>query len=355
MWSSQLITIKKNILFFSILLLISCKSKLNPEAGTLSDDTSYYTVAFGSCDNQKIKNELWESIDSNHPAVWIWGGDNVYSDTEDMEVLKANFAKQKQDPEYQNFIKNKTILGTWDDHDYGQNDGGEEYKFKKESQNCLFDFLDTPQNAPERKREGVYNSKDLIINGNRIKIIVLDSRYFRTALTKSANPNKRFQPNMYGNGTILGEAQWKWLKKELYSSKAQFNVIVSSIQFLSDKHGFECWGNFPHEQEKLEKLIVSSKAKGTFILSGDRHIALFSSKKVKQLSYPLVDFTSSGLTHTYSGFSGEENPYLKGEVIKEINFDILKFDFKNNRVFMEIRGKENKLLAQRIQDYNKIK
>lgn len=346
---------KKNILSFSILLLISCKSNSNLEQKTVNNNPNYYTIAFGSCDNQEIKNELWESIESNNPSIWIWGGDNIYSDTEDMELLKANFAKQKQDTEYLNFIKDKTVLGTWDDHDYGQNDGGKDYKFKKESQNCLFDFLETPQNAPERKREGVYNSKDLIIDGNKIKIIVLDSRYFRTALTKSTNSNKRFQPNTYGSGTILGETQWKWLKKELYSSKAQFNVIVSSIQFLSDKHGFECWGNFPHEQEKLEKLIVSSKAKGTFILSGDRHIAHFSSKKVEQLPYPLIDFTSSGLTHVYSNFSGEENPYLKGEVINQTNFGLLKFDFTNNRVFMEIRGKENKLLAQWIQNYQKIK
>jgi alkaline phosphatase D len=41
-------------------------------------------------------------------------------------------------------------------------------------------------------------------------------------------------------------------------------------------------GNFPHEVDKLEKLIVSSRAQGTFILSGD-HIALFSTKKVAQL------------------------------------------------------------------------
>jgi hypothetical protein len=32
--------------------------------------------------------------------------------------------------------------------------------------------------------------------------------------------------------------------KELYNSDAQFHVIVSSIQFLSNKHGFETWGIF---------------------------------------------------------------------------------------------------------------
>lgn len=49
-------------------------------------------------------------------------------------------------------------------------------------------------------------------------------------------------------------------------------------------------GKFPYEIEKLEKLIVSTKAKSTFILSGDRHIASFSSKNILGLSYPLIDF-----------------------------------------------------------------
>ncbi|MFV8269439.1 alkaline phosphatase D family protein [Flavobacterium sp. GT2N3] len=224
---------------------------------------------------------------------------------------------------------------------------------KRKSQQLLLDFLETPRNASERKRDGVYTAKTIVVNGNKIKVIVLDSRFFRTALTKATDLNKRFKPNKYGEGTILGKEQWTWLKKELSNSKAQFNVIVSSIQFLSGKHGFEAWGNFPHEIEKLEKLIVSTKAKGTFIISGDRHIATFSTKNVAGLPYPLIDFTSSGLTHTYASFSGEENPYVKGEVVKELNFGLLKFDFKNNKVIMEIRGKENRLLQQYVQIYSK--
>ena len=344
---------KKALFIFSFLAFIGCKTQYTkPTIITEKPiQNKFFTVAFGSCDDQKIKNELWPVIDENHPSVWIWGGDNVYSDTEDMQFLKKNYEIQKQDSDYLKFIKDKITLGTWDDHDYGANDGGEEYPFKRKSQQLLLDFLDTSKNTPERKRDGVYTAKTIAVNGKKVKIIVLDSRFFRTKLTKANDSKKRFQPNKYGEGTVLGNAQWKWLEKELQNSDAQFNVIVSSIQFLSDKHGFEAWGNFPHEIEKLEKLIVSTKVKGTFIISGDRHIATFSSKNVTGLSYPLVDFTSSGLTHTYASFSGEENPYVKGQVIKDINFGLLKFDFENNKVIMQIRGKDNKLLQEYVQIY----
>ncbi len=313
--------------------------------------TKIYSIAFGSCDNQRLKNELWKSIDENHPAAWIWGGDDVYSDTEDMKELKENYAIQKNDSDYLQFISNKQILGTWDDHDYGLNDGGEEYPYKRESQQLLFDFLGTSKDAPERFRDGVYNSRVIDFDGNKVKVIVLDTRFFRTAVTKAVNSKKRLQPNPYGQGTILGEAQWKWLEQELNTSDAQFNVIVSSIQLVSNQHGFECWGNFPHEIDKLEKMLAASKAKGTFIISGDRHIATFSSKKIANLNYPLVDFTSSGLTHVYSSFSGEENPYQIGKVVAEKNFGLLQFDFTNNCVIMQIRGLENKLLGEHIQQY----
>lgn len=344
---------KKIILIFSFLGFISCKSSIDTPLVTLQTpiQNEYFTIAFGSCDNQKIKNELWPAIDKNHPSVWIWGGDNVYSDTEDMQFLKKNYEIQKQDVDYLQFSKGKVVLGTWDDHDYGSNDGGVEYSHKRESQQLFLDFLETSKEAPERKREGIYSAKTIAVNGHKVKIIVLDSRYFRTALTKAIDSKKRFQPNKYGEGTLLGAAQWKWLAEELQSSDAQFNVIVSSIQFLSNKHGFEAWGNFPHEVEKLEQLIVSTNAKGTFIISGDRHIATFSSKNVTGLSYPLIDFTSSGLTHTYTSFSGEENPYIKGEVVKDINFGLLKFDFKNHKVIMQIRGKQNELLQEYVQIY----
>ena len=48
---------------------------------------------------------------------------------------------------------------------------------------------------------------------------------------------------------------WAWLKNELTSSDADFNLIMSSIQFLSGEHGFESWGNFPKEVEKMESII----------------------------------------------------------------------------------------------------
>ena len=77
---------------------------------------------------------------------------------------------------------------------------------------------------------------------------------------------------------MLGETQWNWLKNELKTSRANYNIIVSSIQFLSAEHGFESWGTMPNEVKKMENLLKETNAKNTIILSGDRHISEFSRK-----------------------------------------------------------------------------
>ena len=268
-----------------------------------------------------------------------------------MPKLRADYQMQWKQKGYKEFVKSVDVLATWDDHDYGLNDGGVEFYKKKESQQEFLDFLKVPKNSSRRNQEGVYISKEYKTNQGVVKVIVLDTRYFRTGLTKATDPTKRYQPNTYGEGTVLGQQQWNWLTKQLKDSKADFNVIVSSIQFLSYKHGYESWGTFPHEVDKLKNLIKDSNASGVVLLSGDRHISEFSSTNVEGVDFPLVDFTSSGLTHSYSNFKGEENPERIGKVVPELSFGILKFDFKAKKITMQMRGKDNILQQEHIQSY----
>ena len=331
---------KKLALLIVLFIIISCSQK-NEE----------FVISFGSCNKQYVENILWPEISKNNPKVWIWGGDNVYSDTDSMPKLRADYQIQWKQEGYKEFVNSVDVLATWDDHDYGLNDGGVEFYKKKESQQEFLDFLKIPKNDTRRTQEGVYTSKEYKTNQGSIKVLILDTRYFRTGLTKAIDSTKRYQPNTYGDGTVLGKQQWKWLTNELSNSTADFNVIVSSIQFLSYKHGYESWGTFPHEVDKLKKLIKDSKATGVLLLSGDRHISEFSSTSIEGVNFPLVDFTSSGLTHSYSDFKGEENPERIGKVVPELSFGILKFDFKAKKITMQMRGKDNILQQEHIQSY----
>lgn len=339
----------------SLLLVIvtfSCKpiKKENKEQNTEPNNTDF-VIAFGSCNNQNLPNPFWNEILNNKPDIWIWGGDIIYADTENMQLMNSYYNQVKNDSTYSKFVSNVEILGTWDDHDYGLNDGGEEFTKKDSAQQLLLDFLDVPLTDMRRQRKGIYHSKNFVLNDKTIKIILLDTRYFRTGLLKDPSGEKRYLPDTTNHGTILGNEQWQWLTKELSQSKAEFNIIMSSIQFLSKEHGFETWGNMPYEVQKLNDLIVKSKAKNVILLSGDRHISEISSTKLPGLSYPLIDFTSSGMTHSYTSYTSEPNMYRISEVIKDKSFGILRINVTTNTVMMEIRGIGNELLVKYEQQY----
>ncbi|MDG1573239.1 alkaline phosphatase D family protein [Robiginitalea sp. M366] len=326
----------------AFLIAVSCR---DPQPAATAPEEPVFTVAFGSCNRTRLPNPLWDDVLQARPQVWIWGGDVVYADTDSIPLLKAAYALQDSVPGYARLREAVPVLGTWDDHDYGMNDGGASFQAREASQQAFLDFLNVAPRDPRRLQPGVYHSETFRHGPYAVKILLLDTRYHRSDLTPDTTGVKRYVPNPDGEGTMLGEAQWAWLGRELKNSRADFNLVVSSIQVLSDRHGFETWGNMPHERQRLLELIAASGARGVILLSGDRHLSEFSRTQVAGLPYPLVDFTSSGLTHVYSGFSGEENPYRVGQVVNERSFGLLRLYPESGRARMEMMGDSSRTLS----------
>jgi Phosphodiesterase/alkaline phosphatase D len=212
------------------------------------------------------------------------------------------------------------------------------------------DFLDVPMKSAVRKREGAYNSYTFGKGDQSIKIILLDTRYFRDALTKDPTKQRRYLPNMEGD--LLGPVQWAWLENELRNSKANLNILCSSIQVISDEHPHEKWGNFPNQRKKLLSLISQTKPKNLLILSGDRHMVDVSKMQLEGLPYPLYDITSSGLTHTRTT-DMEPNRYRVGEMIVKRNFGVLKISWNGDHptVLFQARGAQNEVLEEMTLKY----
>ena len=118
-------------------------------------------------------NHLWNAILKNDPDVFLWGGDNIYSDTDDAEKMKAEYLHQKNNPGYKKLLNAVPVYGIWDDHDYGLNDGGKEWHFKEESQQLFLDFMEVAENSPRRSREGVYHAEVFETPKGSIKVILL--------------------------------------------------------------------------------------------------------------------------------------------------------------------------------------
>lgn len=269
-------------------------------------------IAFVSCFKESKKAPALATIAEWDPDLFIWMGDNVYGDSEDMDVLRKKYNILRAQPDYARIRAASTVIGTWDDHDYGANDYGKEYPQRVASQQVFLDFLDEPKDSPRRRQEGVYALHDLGPKGQQVRVILLDTRYHRDAIGS--------------DGTILGETQWKWLESALTASPAQVNLLVSSIQVLPREHRFEKWENFPKERARLLALLARPEVPPVVILSGDRHLAEISLDQ-DSCHYPLYDLTSSSLNHSFGGDKKEINTLRVGENYGRNNFGTLSIDW----------------------------
>ncbi|MDU8886572.1 alkaline phosphatase D family protein [Yeosuana sp. MJ-SS3] len=147
----------KPVLTFIILCFVVTPFFSQNDEGVERD--SYFTIAFGSCNKHNSKNTLWDDVLNQQPNVWIWGGDNIYADTYNMSRLERKYKKQLKNPDYSNLVKHTKVLGTWDDHDYGDNDAEVHFKAKKGSQQLFLDFIGVSKNDERRQQEGIYHSE----------------------------------------------------------------------------------------------------------------------------------------------------------------------------------------------------
>lgn len=284
-------------------------------------------IAFGSCNDPRNPQPLWKPILATEPQLWIWLGDIVYADTEDMTRMKRLYDRQKQEIGYQALRRTCPVIGTWDDHDFGRNNAGKEYPAREKSQECLLSFLEEPRDSPRWKQEGVYASCLYGPPGRTVQVILLDTRYHRDEPGKESD--------------ILGEGQWKWLEKSLAGTDAQLRVIGSSIQVLTDEHPYEKWANFPKARARLMELLARTKAAGVVFLSGDRHLGEISKMAEGPAGYPLYDVTSSGLTHSVpETFKPAPNRYRTGPVFPQRNFGTIRIDWDAAPVLISLQVRD---------------
>lgn len=281
-------------------------------------------IGFGSCIRQDKDQPIWRAVNRAKPEIFVFLGDNIYGDSEDMSVLEAKYEKLNSNEGFATLRKNSNILATWDDHDYGVNDGGLEYPKRAESQAVFNDFWKVSKDSPRRKREGVYDSVIIGEKPHRVQFILLDTRYFRTRLKgRPGGKTDRLGPYIADesdDSNMLGDAQWKWLGEQL-AKEAEVRIVATSIQAVAAEHGWETWGTFPKQRQKLFDLIAEKKAAGVIFISGDRHLAEIS-KETEEVAYPLFDLTSSSLNQPSGSTINKTEPNKRrlGENYLEVNY-----------------------------------
>ena len=313
------------------LLVVSCF--------LISNNAYAYKYALGSCLDQDLEQPIWNAIERQDIDGFIFLGDNVYGDQKSGELVKLKRAYKTQKNKIPSWLFQKKILTIWDDHDYGKNDGGGNYKNKQEAQKLFLDFWEIPKHDPRQTREGIFFEETQQIEGKKIQFIGLDTRYFRTALKGKKNG---YIANDDLNASILGTQQWEWLYSTLGNSTADVVIILSSIQVLATNHRFEKWSNFSVDRKKLLNLIEDSmQSKKVILISGDRHRAgLYQRGK-------LVEITASALNKG-SSRPYETDPLLVGKTYPQTNFGILNIEPSKNIITLKIHDKDGVELESKV-------
>ena len=336
---------KKFVLLNIIVFLVACSYK--PKAVSSNEIKNYkqMKIGFGSCLKQDKAMPIFNSIKKDNLDLFLMIGDNVYGDSEkeDLDELKLAYKNQKQNFEMMNL--DFPFQAIWDDHDYGMNDAGVDYPYKKQSKELFLSFWDVPLDDIRRTREGLYFDLMYKINNKNLQILFLDTRTFRDSLMLSDNigaPGKeRYIPNPDSSLTILGTKQWNWLRKKI-SQEVDFRIIVSSIQFLPIGHGWESWNNFPYERKKLIKIIDKASLNQTLVISGDRHrggIYKFKTAEGKVIS----EVTSSSLNASFPN-EEEYGPLRIGNTFIEENYGVIFFDSENNDMLVGLKNVKGEIV-----------
>ena len=296
------------------------------------DSKPLENIVFGSCLDTHEHPMLDRTLTLPRD-LFVFMGDNVYADKGGIPMMQEKYALLKNSRFFRG-LKDKPILATWDDHDFGLNDGGSEYAQKKEAQVEFWNWLDEPAHSPRRKQEGVYHSQRFGPVGKRVQVILLDTRYFRSALKKVPKEQAMLGgtsvPTDDESTTILGAAQWAWLENVL-REPSDLRIVVSSVQFAPEAHGGECWANFPHEQRRLLSLLQGQRA---VVLSGDRHWCEFSQNGV-------FDFTSSSMTQKHPRGTPTPNKHrIVPKTYHLPNVGLLSIDWRAKSITAKIFGED---------------
>lgn len=321
-------------------------------------DAVINTILIGSClDEEKGPSAAMTSIANEQADLFLMVGDNVYGDRNgrayvnnqaDLDELRESFADLAAREDFQSVRAAHPMMVAWDDHDYGANDSGKDFPFRSLAERVheVFWGLDDEDVG---QWPGTYYSRSFGPEGQRVQVIMLDTRFFRSQLTPTdewgAKGKERYLPAATGSmQDMLGAAQWTWLENQL-QQPADLRFIASSIQVMPTVHGWEAWSVLPDERQRLFDLIKKSEATGVVFLSGDRHTA-FIYEEDGVLPYTAHELTSSSLNVSFLGESEEFDDRQVGSGYPPENYGAVEIDWDARTIALKVKDNTGQTVRQ---------
>lgn len=315
-----------------------------PMTAASFDETRTVTrIALGSCFNQRLDSSIFDHIRAGRPDLFVFLGDNVYAADESSDPklasLREAYAQLAAVESFESLRQTTPLAVVWDDHDYGKDDAGGDFATRDFSE-ALFEYVwAIDDEDPRAARPGIYFERRLGPPGRRVQIIALDTRFFRTPLTRNPAPDGgRYIANTDPAQNLLGDEQWTWLKTQ-FEKPADLRLLITSIQLIADGHQWEAWAMMPRERQRLYNLIEETSPNGLVVVSGDRHSAAMY-RENNAGAYPLYEMTTSSLNVPLSSFVpdlvDEPGPNRLTRPYYESNFGLIDIDWETGTIALRL-------------------
>lgn len=330
-----------------------------PAGPALPDAGSVLTrILVASCfDEEKADSPTMRSVAKETADLFLMIGDNVYGDRDgpaymnnqpELDEVRASFRDLAAREDFRAVREKFPMMVAWDDHDFGANDAGGDFIFRRLAERIHERFWGLETEDPGGY-PGTYYARTFGPEGQRVQILMLDTRFFRTALTPTDEWNKkgkeRYMPSADPQQDMLGKTQWAWLEKRL-KEPADLRLVVSSIQVLpTDGHGFEAWATMPLEQQRLYSLIRDTEANGVVFVSGDRHTA-FLYRDDTALPYPAYEITASSMNVAFATTTEEMDRAQIGEGYPPENYGAIGIDWTAGTVTLAVHGNTGEVVRE---------
>ena len=328
-----------------------------PEGPALPMQSTISKILVASCNDEELDSPALAQIAKEDADLFLMIGDNVYGDRDgrdyannqpELEELRESFADLAARPEFQAVRAKFPMMVAWDDHDYGLNDGGKHFAFRQYAELIHETFWGLGDDEVGQY-PGTYYARSFGPEGQRVQVIMLDTRFFRSDLTPTDEYNKpgkeRYMPAPEGSyQDMLGSAQWTWLQNRL-QDPADIRFIVSSIQVMPTVHGWESWDKLPAERERLFELIRESGEGGVVFLTGDRHTA-FIYEEDGLLPYEANELTASSLNVAFAKESEEMDPRQVGAAYPPENYGEVDIDWEGRTISLLVKDVEGQTVRE---------
>jgi predicted esterase len=215
-------------------------------------------IAVASCANERAYPalEAFVAAAAWKPEAVLLLGDTPYIDSTEPSQLAQRHETFRTHPAMAALRAQARIFAVWDDHDFGLNDTDGTLTGKEASRAAF--VAAHPEQTCGNGTDGVWTS----MRQGDVEAWLLDARWFaNTALDAQGKP------------TLLGEPQWTWLEAGLRNSTATFKLICSGMIFndATRPGKKDYWGAWPHERQRLFRMLGQHRISGVVLVSGDIH------------------------------------------------------------------------------------